>query len=222
MHESIRIVLYALVAAASPTALLATLAVLSSKRRRLNGILFMGGFLFAQALTFVVAYLLGSTVNNTARPIVSTWVELALGVAVLVLCLTRPELRKPRASQTSPRTTALLEKLREVTPGFSLGIGALLGVGGKRLVITIIAAGTLSLSQPSQTSALWLWLLYVIVATLIVWAPVVYSAVFGRRAEDLVTRVQARTKTSGNHHTSIVGIVVGALLVADALVRLLA
>jgi MFS family permease len=223
MYEAAQILLYALIAAASPSAVLATLAVLSSERGRVNGIIFMVGFVLSQSVTLVAVYLLGWFANDRARPTINAWVELAAGVAVLVLSLTRPELRKPRVrrSSSSPRTKALLERLRRVTPGVSLGIGALLGVGPKRLVLTIIAAGTLALSASSGMRTLRLGGVYVAVATIIVWLPVVYSAILGRRAEDLVARVRARTEMRGNHRASVVGLAVGTLLVAAALVRLL-
>ena len=220
MHEAARIVLYALVAAASPTALLATLAVLSSERKRLNGIMFMVGFLLSQTVVLILVYLLGLTANRTARPHANAYVELVVGAGVLVICLMRPEFLRPRTRRSSPRTTALLERLKRVSPGVSLGIGAFLGVGAKRLVITMIAAGTLALSGLSRVTTFWLALIYVIVATVIVWLPIVHSVILGKHAGGLETRAKAYTETVGRH-ALVVGLAVGALLVADALVRLL-
>ena len=236
MHEALRILLYALVAAASPTALLATLAVLASKRGRVNGIVFMIGFLLAQSVTLLVAYVLGSTTDNEHRT-VNAFVELAAGVGLLALTLVKARRQRPQAaseashtsqtartSRTSPRVEAMIERLSRVTPGASLGIGALMGVGTKRLVVTILAAGTLALSAESGANAFWLGVLYVLVATVIVWFPVVYSAILGRRADQLVAKARTRMqgRGPGRRFSFIAGLVLGALLIADALVRLLA
>ncbi len=222
MNEAVRILLYALVAAASPTALLATLAVLSSKRGRLNGIVFMAGFVLAQSIVLIVVYILGSTANDTPRDTVNAYVELAVGAALIVISLIRPNLPHRQAPRTSPRTEAVLERLRGVTPGLALGFGSLLGVGAKRLAITIVAAGTLALSAQSGAQTVWLAVLYVVVATFIVWFPVVYSAILGRRAEDLVARTRKKTEGRGGHYLFIAGLVLGVVLVAHALGRLLA
>lgn len=229
MHEAFRMALYGLVAAASPTVLLATLAVLSSKRGRVNGIVFMVGFILAQSMALLIVYLLGSTIESTEDLTINAYVELAVGAALVVFTFFRPWRRHPQAPRDtargprpgSARTKALLEKMSHVSPGASLGMGALFGVGAKRLVITIIAAGSLALSAQSGASAFWLGALYVIIGTLIVWVPVVYSAILGRRAEDLVASVRSRTEGRGRRVAFIAQFIVGIVLVADALGRLL-
>ena len=118
----------------------------------------------------------------------------------------------------------MIERLSRVGPGASLGIGALMGVGTKRLVVTILAAGTLALSAESGANAVWLGVLYVLVATVIVWFPVVYTAILGRRADKLVAKARTRMqgKGRGRRFSFIAGLVLGGLLIVDALGRLLA
>lgn len=221
MYEAIRILLFALVAAASPTALLATLAVLSSERKRANGIMFTAGFLISQTIVLVIVYLLGLTANHMARPTASGYLELVVGAGVLVICLTRPRFLEPQTSREPSKTKALLERLRGVQPGVSFGIGALLGVGAKRLLLTVIAAGALALSALPGVVTFWLGLAYIAVATIIVWLPVLYSVMLGKHTDGSVTKMADYTETLGRRHASVVGIVVGALLMVDALVRLL-
>ncbi len=234
MHEALRIVLYALVAAVSPTALLATLAVLASKRGRVNGIVFMVGFLLTQSIVLLGAYLLGLSSTEDEQRALNAYLELAAGVGLVALTLIKARRQQPQAvseasqtphaSRTSPRVEAMIERLSRVTPGASLGIGALMGVGTKRLVVTILAAGTLALSAESGANAIWLGVLYVLVATVIVWFPVVYSAILGRRADQLVAKARARMqgKGRGRRFSFIAGLVLGGLLIVDALGRLLA
>lgn len=234
MHEALRILLYALVAAVSPTALLATLAVLASKRGRVNGIVFMVGFLLTQSIVLLGAYLLGLSSTEDEQRALNAYLELAAGVGLVALTLIKARRQQPQAvseasqtphaSRTSPRVEAMIERLSRVTPGASLGIGALMGVGTKRLVVTILAAGTLALSAESGANAIWLGVLYVLVATVIVWFPVVYSAILGRRADQLVAKARARMqgKGRGRGFSFIAGLVLGGLLIVDALGRLLA
>lgn len=221
MYEAFRIVLFALVAAASPMALLAALAVLHSDRRPLNSIIFMAGFVLSQSVVFVAVYLLGLTASRSPRPTAAAYVELVIGVGVLAICLIKPDLLRSRNGRSSPKKTALLERLKRVTPIESLGIGALLGAGIKRLVIATIAAGILALSGLSSFATFGVGLVYIAVATSIVWLPVVYSVILGRRAETLMATVRTHAGAFGRRHAVTLTIVLGALIVIDALVRLL-
>ena len=65
MHDTARIVFYGLVAAASPTTVLAVLVVLLSGRGRANGIAFAAGFLFGAVAAFLTAFVVGSTRTTT-------------------------------------------------------------------------------------------------------------------------------------------------------------
>ena len=188
----------------------------------MNGILFMAGLVLVQSATLLVAYAVGSTVSHAEHHTVNAYVELAAGLGLIAVGLTRPWRHRPRASRSSPRTEALLERLSRVTPGMSLGIGSLLGVGPKRLVITIFAAGTLALSALPGASTFWLGALYVVVATVIVWVPVVCYVILGRRSDDLVAKARARIEGRGHRFSLIAVLVLGGLLVADALGRLVA
>jgi hypothetical protein len=103
-----------------------------------------------------------------------------------------------------------------------LGIGSLFGIGAKRLALTIVAAGTLSLSALPGTTAFWLGALYVVVATTVVWLPVLYYAILGKRSGDLVARARARMEGRGHRYSLVAGLALGALLILDALGRLVA
>jgi hypothetical protein len=214
--------LYGLVAAASPAVLLATLAVLASRRGRLNGIVFVAGFLVAQSVAFLVAYAVGSTAGRIEHRSVNAYLELAAGLGLIALSLIRPGRRQRHATRGSTRAEALLERMGRVTPGMSLGVGSLFGVGAKRLAITMVAAGTLSLSALPGTTAVWLGCLYVVVATVIVWLPVVHYAILGKRSEDLVAKARARMEGRGHRYSLVAGLALGALLAGDALGRLVA
>jgi hypothetical protein len=222
VHDVARIALYGLAAAASPTALLATLAILSSGRGRLNGTVFMVAFVLAQSVSFLVVYAVGSTVGHHQNNAVATYLELAAGVALIALALLRRKRRGPRVSQGSPRTEALLARLRRVRPGPSLGVGLVLGVGAKRLALTIVAAGTIAVFGLPGAEQAGLGLLYVGLATLVVWIPVVFYVIFGRRSDDVVAAAETWIRANEGRLTLITAFVLGVLLVVDATVRLLA
>ena len=58
---ALRTFVFALLAAASPITVLATLVVLTSGRGRLNGVVFLAGFLVGQSAVFIVGLFVSSS-----------------------------------------------------------------------------------------------------------------------------------------------------------------
>src|SRR4051794_10136412 len=83
LGTAFRTLLLALVAAASPMALTATIVVLKTRLARLNGLLFAGGFFLGEAIGWSFAILVGSAVLDAGDSTVAAVVELALGALLL-------------------------------------------------------------------------------------------------------------------------------------------
>jgi threonine/homoserine/homoserine lactone efflux protein len=106
--------LYGLVAAASPTALFATLAVLTSRRGQVNGILFVVGLVLAQAATVLVAYALCSTVSQAEHRIVNAYAELAAGLELIAIGFTGLWRHQPRGSRSPPCSSPCVAPVRQI------------------------------------------------------------------------------------------------------------
>src|SRR5882757_916795 len=86
MHMTLRVLLYAVVAATSPLALALTLIVLRSGRGRLNGAAFATGFVLGQSAICAVAFVLGFVAvpdRTRNHPTLISILELAFGAALL-------------------------------------------------------------------------------------------------------------------------------------------
>ena len=232
MHDVIRIVLYGLIAAASPTMLLATLAILAGRRARLNGSVFMVGVLVGQSVAFLAVYLIGSTAGGHASPTVSAYLELAAGLGLLIVAWRS---RRPHGSgrslgslgapgsagsDRSKRIKAGVERLTRVKPATLFGTAILLGIGVKRLAFTILAAETVALSGLGTGEDLVLAVLYVVIATLIVWFPVGAYLILGARSNEVVAKARSRVEAKKDRIIFISALVIGILLVLDAVLRL--
>ncbi len=222
MAEGTRVLLYGLLAAASPITLLATLVVLGSGRGRANGAAFAAAFVLGQAVAFVVVFFVGSAFTEEEHVTASSSLELAVGAALLVLALRGRPPHAPLDAGSSPRTEALFGRLARVTPGLAFGLGLPLGIGAKRLTITIIAAVTIALSGLSSVEEAGLSLLYVVVATTVVWIPVALYLVLGSRADDGIVRSRAWIATHEQPLAFFTALIMGLFLILDGLVRLLA
>lgn len=221
MPEPARILLYALLAAASPVTLLATLVVLGTGRARVNGLAFAIAFLLGQALAFIVVFFLGLVVGQEQHSTASAWVELVAGAGLLFIALRGRPPHLALEPDSAPRTEALFARLSRVTPGLAFGFGFPLGIGVKRLAITILAAATITLSNVSVAEEMGLSMLYFVVGTTVVWVPVALYLVFGSRADDAVARSRSWI---ANHEQALAfysALALGVLFVLDGLIQLL-
>ena len=219
-----RILLFALVAGVSPIAIVSTLAVLTSRRGRTNGIVLVAGFMLGQTAAFLAAYFVGSaaTTDREENEQLAAALELAFGAALLAIAWPQRRYGRTEVASAPSRTKALLARLRGLRPSTSFAFGALLGVGGvKRLTITIVAGATVGIASLLPTEEVALALLYLLVAGALVWVPVGVYVVAGARADEWVTAAEEWLTTNERRLGFFSTLVFGVLLTSDALYRLL-
>ena len=225
MGETIgRAVLYGLIAAASPLAFAATAVVLRSRRARLNGVIFAAAFLLAGFGVVLVVVAIGSAAapGPGGSSSLAAWLELALGVLLLAVGLRLRGGSAPAKVDGPGRTQALLDRLALITPKTAFPAGALLGIGGpKRLTIGIVAATTISGANLTTTESVVAAVLYVAVASTLVWAPVALYLVAGRRTRAWLSDAEAWLLENQRLFAAVSLLVFGALLAADGFARLL-
>jgi len=221
MGTALRILLLALLAALSPLALTATIAVLKTHRARLNGICFAAGFLAGETIGWAFAFLLGSVLDLGARgQTVAGVLELLLGAALLLVAWRVHRHEAPARRQRNPRTQALLARLEHLTPVTAVVVGAVLGLGvPKRLTITIVAAATLTASDLDDRRQVVLVAGYIVVAAVLVWAPVLVYVFAGRRTSAWLARGQRWLASHQRSVTTISAAAFGAVLLVDGLVQ---
>jgi hypothetical protein len=219
--------LYGVVAALSPLAFASTLAVLRSERGRVNGLVFAVGFVVAQALTCLVAVVIGSVATPDHvddHDTISSALALTLGILLLVAAW---HWRGPRRAETSPRpgtsprTKAFLDRLARLHPGTALSVGFLLGVGGpKRLTVTLLFSASIAVSGLDSAEKVSLGLVYVVIASVLVWLPVGLYVVAGERANDWMAGAQTWLLAHRQQIGFGSALVLGLLFTIDALVGL--
>jgi len=181
VSAALQLVPYALIATLSPLGVAATLTVMRTSR--LHALGFGIGVVVGQLLACAVLVGLGSvTIPNRTKehPTFQAVLAVGLGVALLVLAAVvhrRPQVVKPASSG---RSQAALDRLQRVHVFTAAGFGLLLGIGGpKRLVLTALASAsiTASGSTGSDEAALVAW--YGLLATVLVWLPILAYFVLG-------------------------------------------
>jgi threonine/homoserine/homoserine lactone efflux protein len=220
MSDVLQILLYGLLAAASPGTLVAILAVLGTERARANGSAFAIGFILGQSLTLSIIVVVGSvTIPGSSDG--SAALEFAVGVLLLLTAnrTRRPGKAKPRRLGGHSRTAHLVERLQRVSPRTAFSVGVTLGIGLKRLVITAFAASTIALADVSRSQAFGLGALYIVVATLPVWVPVAGYLVAGKHADEWVASAKAWVAANQRLATSYISLVFGLCFLVGGLVQ---
>ena len=115
----------------------------------------------------------------------------------------------------------MLSRLERVRPATVFGIGVSLGIGTKRLAITLVAATSIAADDLGPFEETALGALYVVVATIVVSVPVAAYLVVGARADELVARSRAWLTTHEREFTFGSIFAIGALMFLDGLVRIL-
>jgi hypothetical protein len=218
------VLFYALAAAASPLALTATFVVIRSVRPRTNGIAFLSGFLLGTTIASGLGLVLGQAAVDRldSHETVEGVLVLLLGIALLTVGL-RMWHTSPRSEPESSRATAILAGLGNVRPAAAFSMAGLLGFGGpKRLVLTFLAMVSVTEAGIGDVESLTLVVGYIAVATVPVWVPVGIVIIAGQRAAVILGRGQSWLTEHAASLRVWLSLGIGAALVVDGLVRLLA
>ena len=138
--------------------------------------------------------------------------------------------RRPPNTNDSPtaherskaRTQALIERLSRLRVLTTVVAGFLLGIGGpKRLALTCLAATTIVTAGLGDANQAALVVLYVTLATALVWSPLILFLLLGKRAIALMEGAQAEVGRRQPQVTVYALLILAALLVLDAVTVLL-
>jgi len=215
LHATFHVLLYALLAGLSPVSFAATIAVMPAGRLKVLG--FGAAFVTAQLLTCVIFVVIGvAATSRKSRPVLHASLEIALALLLVALALrVRRRHRAPREG-LSPRTEAMLDRLGRLSFVTMLLGGVLLAVGPKRLVLTALAAGTITTSGIGDTGEGFLVVLYVAVATLLVWGAVVIFLLLGDRSVALMKHAQEEVAARQPYVNFYALLIIAGLLALDA------
>ena len=147
---------------------------------------------------------------------------LLLGIALLAVGLQAWH-ASPRSEPKASRASAILAGLGNVRPAAAFSMAALLGFGGpKRLVLTFLAMVSVTEASLLDIESLTLVVAYIAVATVTVSVPVGIVIIAGQRAAVILGRGESWLTEHAASLRVWLSLGIGAALVVDALVRLLA
>jgi threonine/homoserine/homoserine lactone efflux protein len=221
MGQAISAVLtFAVGVAISPVPIIAVILMLFSARARVNGPAFLAGWVLALAVVCAVAYTVADGANastsSTATDSIA-WGKVVLGVVLLAGGLRRWRGRPgPDDEPEMPKWMAGIDSL---APGKAFGLGVLLaGVNPKNLVLTLAAATSVAqLPEVSGSDATVALIVFVVLASVTIAGPVLYSLVGGEHARRTLDGMKDWLRTHNAAVMAVLLLVFGVDLIAKGL-----
>ena len=218
-HGISAILTFAVGVAISPVPIIAVTLMLFSQRARVNGLMFLLGWIVALAVVSGIAYLAADQANAATDSTTSdaiAWGKIVFGV--LFLLLAARNWRSRPAPGTEPEMPKWMAGIDALKPAKALGLGLLLaGVNPKNLMLAAAAGAALAALGLSTANAVGSLIVFVVVASLTIAGPVVYFLLGG---DDAKARLDEMKNWLALHNDAVMAVlflVFGAKLIADGL-----
>lgn len=210
---------FAIGVALSPVPIIAVILILFSDRARVNGPVFLLGWVLGLAVASSVVYFVldaanASTDSGTSDSI--SWGKIVLGIALLGLA------RRNWAKRPAPGETAPLPKwmstIESIAPARAFGLAVLLSVvNPKNLVLVLGAAAGLGQLGLDTGDAIVAIAVFVVVASLSIAFPVVYQLIGGASARTTLDDMKAWMTEHNSAVMAVLFLVFGVVLISKGL-----
>jgi threonine/homoserine/homoserine lactone efflux protein len=205
--------------ALSPIPIIAVILMLTTPRARTNGPAFVLGWLVGLAAVGTVVLLLAgpaSSGEDGGKPAWAGWVELILGVLVLLVAL-RQFRGRPRAGQ-EPSMPKWMSAIDDFGAGKALGLAVVLSAANpKNLLLAVAGATTIAQTGIETSEQIIAYAVFAVVASIGVAAPVVLYLALGRRSAEMLAHLKNWMTTYNAVIMAVLCLVIGVKLIGDAI-----
>jgi len=213
------VLVYGVGVAISVAPIIAVVLMLFSQRARVNGPLFLLGWVIALAAVSIIAYVIANQNNaatNTTTSDTISWGHIVLGV--LLLLAAARNWRKRPAAGTDPPMPKWMAGVDDLSPGRAFGLGLLLdGANPKNLILTIAAATGLAQLGPSTTEAVVALVVFVVIGSLTIAGPVIYYFLGGEHSKAALDELKNWLRLHNVAVMAILFLILGVDLIAKGI-----
>jgi hypothetical protein len=202
----------------SPIPIIAVVLMLFSRRARVNGPVFLLGWVAGLTTVFVVVVLVAGALDVGASDDADggvSWLKIALGVALLVLAARKWRARPGPGAE--PETPGWMGKVESFSPLQALGLALLLSVNPKNLVLTIGAATNVAQLDASGAEAVVAGAVFVLIGSAVVIGAVGYDLVGGARARSSLDSLKTWMTVHNSAVMAVLFAVFSAVLISEGI-----
>ena len=208
--------------ALSPIPIIAVVLMLSTPGGRANGLAFLGGWILGIAVLGAIVLLLAGGASASKHGAPATWVsvvKIILGVALLLLAA-RQWRGRPRG-RTRPELPGWMKTIDRFTPTRSIAMAvALSAINPKNLVLIVGGAAAIAQTGASTGSQAVALVVFIIIGSLGVAAPVAIHYLMGDRAATMLADLRDWMARENATIMAVICLVIGAKLIGDAITAL--
>ena len=206
--------------ALSPLSIMAVVLMLTTERGRLNGAAFVIGWLLALGIIGVIVLALAGPVSSSGEfAMWVSWLEIVLGILLLMVAI-RQFRGRPRGDNQvlMPRWMGAVDKL---APGAALAAGTLLAAANpKSLLLSVAGAATIARTGIGGNRQAFAYLVFVVIATIGVGAPVAIYVLMGQQSQKLLARLKDWITRYSALIVCIACLLISAIFIWDAVTEL--
>jgi threonine/homoserine/homoserine lactone efflux protein len=208
--------------ALSPVPIIAVVLMLATRKGRTNGPAFLAGWVVGIAVLGTVVLLVASGASASEQGAPATWVsivKIVLGLLLLLLAI-RQWRGRPRGDG-QPELPAWMKTVDTFTPARSAAMGVTLSaVNPKNLLLVVGAAAAIAQTGASTASQAVALIVFIVIATLGVGAPVAIYYLMGDRATKILGDLHDWLARENATIMAVICLIIGAKLIGDAITAL--
>ncbi|HZZ55532.1 MAG TPA: GAP family protein [Trebonia sp.] len=210
---------FAVGVALSPIPIVAVVLILTTQRARVNGAVFIAGWLAGLAVVGAIALSIAGPADASSSGAPATWVswlKVALG-AVLLLVAALQFRNRPRNGDRV-ELPKWITRVNEIKPLQAAGLGVVMGgLNPKNLLLGVAAAAAIAQTGVSGGEQAIAYLVFALVGTLGVGTPVGIYFTMGARSEKPLSELKDWMAQNNAVIMAVICLVIGVKLIGDAI-----
>src|SRR4051812_38228566 len=205
--------------ALSPLPIVAVVLMLVTPRGKLNGISFVLGWWLGLAIVGAIVLSVAGGADATSGGEPATWVDvLKLILGLLLLLVAARQWRGRPHGDEEPVAPKWMGALDRFTPPKALAAGvALSALNPKNLLLAAAGAATIASVGVSTGDEIVAWIVFVLVASIGVAAPVVIAMAMGDRAGPILDGLKTWMARNNGVIMAVLLLVIGVKMIGDAI-----
>ena len=202
--------------AISPVPIIAVILMLFTAKAVSNSLSFLAGWVIGLSVAGAIVLALGLESSEGGESTTSGWIKIVIGVLFLGLAWKQWSSRP--VGDEAPTMPGWMQTIDQFTAPKSFGIGFLLSaVNPKNLGLTIAAMSKVTAAGLSTGEEIGTLVVFVVIASLTVAAPVVLNLILGSKAQSALNTKTDWLAENNNTVMTVLFVVLGAKLLGDGI-----
>ena len=214
---------FAVGVALSPIPIVAVVLMLTTQRARVNGTVFITGWLAGLAVAGAIALSIAGPADASSSGAPATWVswlKVVIGVALLLVAALQFRNRPRNGDRVElPKWMGRVDELKPLP---AAGLGVLAGLNPKNLLLVAAAAAAIAQTGIAGAEQAIAYLVFALIGTLGVGTPVGIYFVMGARSAKPLSELKDWMAQYNAVIMAVICLIIGVKLIGDAITGLTA